>query len=88
MGGRARKATFALHEEVLAGIDEAVARGAAPSKNAFVEQAVVRELREQRRRERQARWEAASRDPLFLRDLQDVQRDFDSADSETAGGID
>jgi len=82
---RSRKATFYLPEDVLGELDDAVARGAAPSKNALVQAALSRELAEIRRRERRARWEAAMRDPLFLRDLDDVEAAFDRADAESVG---
>ncbi len=79
-----KKATFSLHVDVLDAIDRAVAQGAAPSKNALVEQALRREITELLRQERQARWEAAMRDPLFLRDLSEVEEAFRTADAETA----
>ena len=84
MPSKTRKATFNLHEEVLAALDQEVARGGAPSKNALVERALVRELREMRRQARKLAWEAASRDRLFLKDLDDVHAAFASADAETA----
>jgi hypothetical protein len=83
MVSRARKVTFSLHDDVLAALDEAVARGGARSKNAFVEQALRREFQEMRRQSRQAQWEEASRDPLFLKDLEDIGDAFASADAET-----
>ena len=82
-----KKATFNLHVDVLEAIDKAVAEGAAPSKNALVEQALKRELKELRHKEQQTRWEVAMRDPLFLRDVEEVEIAFRSADAETARGI-
>ncbi|HEY7062273.1 MAG TPA: ribbon-helix-helix protein, CopG family [Chloroflexota bacterium] len=79
----ARKATFSLQPDVLAAVDEAVASGSAPSKNAFVERALRKELREVRRQLRRAQWEEAFRDPLFIRDLQEVAEAFASSDAET-----
>lgn len=87
MPARSRKATFSLREEVLAALDEAVAQGGAPSKNAFVERALLNELRELRRQARQRRWKEAARDPLFLRDIAEVEAAFASADAETARTI-
>jgi hypothetical protein len=87
MASKTRKATFNLHEDVLTALDEAVAQGNAPSKNALVEQALVRELRELARQHRQRRWEEAARDPLFLRDLAEIEAAFESADAETARQI-
>lgn len=46
MRRKARKATFSLDVDVLATLDEVMARGMAPSKNALVEQASNKELRE------------------------------------------
>ncbi len=87
MPTRAKKATFSLREDVLAAVDEAVARGNAPSKNAFVERALVKELQELRRQQRRRRWEQAAQDPLLLRDIADVELAFESADAETARRI-
>ena len=68
MSGKTKKATFNFHPDVLAALDEAMAEGVAPSKNALVERALVRELKELRRRARQARWEEGAKDPVLLRD--------------------
>lgn len=87
MPSKAKKATFSLRREVLTAVDEAVAQGSAPSKNAFVERALVRELSELRRQARQARWQEAARDPLFLKDVAEVEAAFTSADAETAREI-
>ncbi len=84
---KTKKATFSLHVDVLAALDRVIAQGAAPSKNALVEQALVRELRELRRQVRRAAWEEAARDPLFLEDLEKTEAAFRSADAETARGL-
>jgi len=82
-----RKATFNLSDEILVALDQAVKAGAAASKNALVERALERELDELRRANRRARWEEASRDPLFLRDVEDVESSFRAADAESARSI-
>ncbi len=87
MPAKTRKATFNLHEDVLTAIDEAVRRGEAPSKNALVERALARELAELRRRERAGRWREAAQDPLFMKDLEETEEAFRSADAETARRI-
>lgn len=79
-----KKATFNLSTEVLDALNEVAAQRLAPSKNALVERALVKELRELRRRQRKAQWEEAMRDPLFLKDIEDVESDFKFADAETA----
>ena len=84
---RTKKATFNLPEDVLISLGEAVAQGAAPSKNALVERAIVKELRLARQRALQERWEQAAHDPLFRRDLAEVEVAFATADAETASEI-
>lgn len=88
----ARNATFRLHIESLRAIDELMAAGRAPSKNALVEDLVLREWRRvaQARRDeaRRQSYEEAMRDPLFVADLRDVERAFADADAESARRID
>ncbi len=88
MREKTKKATFNLHPDVLAALDEAMAEGVAPSKNVLVERALVRELKELRRQARQARWEEGAKDPVLLKDISEVDVAFQSADVETAGRID
>src|SRR5581483_280206 len=80
-------ATFSLSLGLQRQLDEAVAAGAAPNKTALVERALRRERAEIRRLTRRARLEEAKRDPLFLRDIAEVERDFAFADAETAAQI-
>lgn len=80
-----KKATFTLPDETLSALSEAVAHGAAPSKNALVQRALNRELTEWRRRMRRTRWEEAMADPLFVKDLHEIEEQFRSADAETLG---
>jgi hypothetical protein len=84
---RTKKATFNLSEDLLKSLGEAVAQGAAPSKNALVERALAKELRLARQRTLQGRWEEAARDPLFRRDMAEVEAAFTAADAETADEI-
>jgi len=87
MRGKAKKATFSLHPDVLAALDEATARGAAPSKNVLVERALVKELKELRRQMRQAHWHEGAKDPLLLKNISEIEATFESADAETARRI-
>ena len=84
---RTKKATFNLSVEVLESLGEAVAQGVAPSKNALVEQAIVKELGLARQRRLAQRWEEAANDPLFRRDVAEVEAAFAAADAETAREI-
>ncbi|MBI3971664.1 MAG: hypothetical protein HY332_10290 [Chloroflexi bacterium] len=89
--GSARNATFSLHAEALEAIDDLVAAGRAPSKNALIEALVLKErrrlARERRHHERLHAYEEAMRDPMFVRDLKDVESAFATADAETARAI-
>ena len=82
-----RNATFSLPVDLLGEMDAAVASGAAANKTAFVERAIRHELTEIRRLARLARLEEARHDPLFMRDLTQVEEDFAFADAESAGEI-
>jgi len=82
-----RKATFSLDTQVLAALDDAMARGLARSKNSLVEQALQNELRELQREARRKVWEQGSRDSLLLKDVQDVEAEFQIPDAETARRI-
>ncbi len=53
-----------------------MARGMAPSKNALVEQASNKELRELQRQARQRRWQEGAKDTLLLKDVEDVETAF------------
>jgi hypothetical protein len=85
MRRKTKKATFNLHTDVLAALDEVMAQGIVPSKNALVEQALLKELNELRRQARQALWQEGAKDPLLLKDLDEVEVAFKSADAETVG---
>ncbi|MFC1924174.1 hypothetical protein ACFLXA_02275 [Chloroflexota bacterium] len=88
MSQKTKKATFNLPPDILEELDKAMMDGAAPSKNALVERALIKELKEIKRQMRKVRWEEGSRDPALLKDISEVEADFQSADAETAGSID
>jgi hypothetical protein len=83
---RAVRITFSLEPGLAAALEEAVRRGDVESKDVFVQRALWRELRELRREREAAEWQIAARDPLFLKDIQDVERAFQSADAEAIQG--
>jgi hypothetical protein len=60
-------------------------QGIASSKNALVEQAIRKELDERKRQARKKMWEEAAQDPLFIKDVAEVEYDFREADGETLG---
>ena len=76
----ARKATFVLNENLLDQARQAVDDGRFKSLNAFMETAVKDELDNLKKEKiRQAILEA-SQDPLFLADIEEVEKDFKFAD--------
>ena len=87
MSEKTKKATFNLSPGVLAELDKAMAEGAAPSKNALVERALVKEMKELQRLARKARWEQGAMDPALLKDLSENEDAFKPADAETARRI-
>jgi hypothetical protein len=87
MSEKTKKATFNLSPSILAELDKAMAEGAAPSKNALVERALAKEMKELQRLARKARWEQGARDPALIKDLSENEVAFKSADAETARRI-
>jgi len=87
MRSKTKKATFNLHIDVLDAIDEVVAQGAMASKNALVEQAIIKELKELRRQSRQARWKEGAADPQLIKDVAETEEIYKTADAESARGI-
>ena len=87
MPSRPKKVTFSLREDLLAALDQTVAQGAASSKNALVERALVHELRELWRQARRSQWQEAAQDPAFREDIEEIDATFQSVDAETARSL-
>lgn len=89
---RARNVTFSLHPEATQAIEELMAAGRAPSKNALIEGLVLREwrrlVRDRRYVERLRAYQEAAADALFVQDQTEIERSFATADAETARMID
>ena len=85
---KTKKATFNLSTEVLNELDQLMDRGLAPSKNSVVEKALIKELNELRKKERKVLYQKAMKDPLFVKDIGETERDFTYADDETSGNLD
>jgi hypothetical protein len=86
MREKTKKATFNLHVNVLAEIDEIMASGTVSSKNALVEQALVKELKEIKKQLRRKQWQEGAKDRLLIRDISDTEAAFYTADAETGRG--
>ena len=88
MREKTKKATFNLRTDILTELDKAVAQGEATSKNALVEKALIKELDDIKRENRKKLWQEAAKDPLFLKDIKEVEAEFQSVDAETVGKAD
>lgn len=80
---RAQKRTFSLRDSLIRALDQMVSEGYAPSKNALVERAIKQQFVEFRQARRASMWQAAARDPQFLGDISQIERQFSRADEET-----
>ena len=77
-----KKATFVLDASLLAAVQGFVQDGSMKSMNALMEQALSEFLAKLQAHEIQQALLAASTDPLFLADIDEVLRDFDAVDQE------
>ena len=87
MREKTKKATFNLPTDLLESIDEIMASGMVASKNALVEQALIKELNELKKQSRQKQWQEGAKDPLLIKDIEDTEKSFYNADAETARRI-
>jgi hypothetical protein len=74
-----RKVGWQVRGSVADAVRRAVEAGAAESQNAFVERALIRELRELRRARVYEAYASAARDPEFLDEMGRVTHDFEPA---------
>ena len=79
-----KKSTFFLSQDLLAEIKEiAPARGLS-SQNAMVEEALRKYIAEFKRDLLRQQYLEASQDPQFMAELDEIEKDFQHADAETA----
>lgn len=74
-----KKITLRLHERVAVAVRALVDTGAAPSTDAFVEDAIIAALRERRRQRLYAAYAEAALDAAFQDDMATTTRAFDVA---------
>ncbi|MGH7573143.1 MAG: hypothetical protein ACREMK_15075 [Gemmatimonadota bacterium] len=74
-----KKTGYQIRLSVAKAVREAVDQGAAESQNAFVERALVRELRELRRRQVYEAYAEAARDPAFKEDMGSTTEAYEPA---------
>ncbi len=75
-----KKATFILDEELMKEVKSAVNKGLYKSMNAFVETAIKDELEKIKKEQIKSAIVDAGKDPLFLADIEEINKDFLSAD--------
>ena len=71
-----KKATFVLDETVIAQAKEIVEKGVFKSMNAFVESAIKDEIERIKKDNIRQAIILASKDPLFLSDIKEVEKRF------------
>ncbi len=77
-----KKATFVLNEQLMADVKKVVEAGHSRSMSNFVETAVKDELAKIKAEQVKKAIVEASRDPLFLADIKEVEKDFAAVDFE------
>lgn len=79
-----RKATFALPETLLKKLKLLANNNRVPSVNAAVREAIEEYIVKLEREEFRNAMEEAAKDPDFIRDITDTEKDFRRLDAETA----
>lgn len=86
-GRHTQKVTFVLDEGILEEAREIVKERSYRSLNALVQEAVSQLVRTVHRQKLRQSFLEASKDPLFLADIQEVEQDFEFTDEEVLGDI-
>lgn len=81
-GDRPKKVGWQVRRSIAEAVKEAVERGAAESQNAFVEDALLRRLKELRREKIYAAYQEAARDPVFMEDMRSTGEAFSVTTSD------
>ena len=76
------KTTFVIKDEIIMQVKEAVKYGYYKSLTSFVENALNNELKALKKAEIRKEIIAASKDPLFLADIAEIEEDFKYSDFE------
>lgn len=89
MTAASKRVTLRLHLPVVKALDELVAGGWAPSRNALVERLVEEAVRRHRRRQREEamyrEYVEAFSDPAYREEQERILREFARADAEAMG---
>ncbi len=76
------KTTFVIKEEIIMKVKEAVKGGSYKSMTSFMENAIKNELELLKREKIKKEILQASKDPIFLEDIAEIEEDFKYADFE------
>ncbi len=79
-----RKVTLSLDASLVERVQQAVKEGEAKSQTEFFEVAALAKLREIRREKRRQLLLEASRDPVYLAEIDQLEKEFAHADAEAA----
>ena len=79
-----KKVTLSLDAKLVQQVQHAVEGGQAKSQSQFFEEALRARLKQLEREAWERSLEAASKDPMYLADMEEVERDFMYADAEAA----
>ena len=79
-----KKVTFSLPEALLSEVRSAVKAGQFRSQNALVRQAIETELKRIEADRLRQEFLDAAQDPMFMKDIEESEQAFNSADSEKA----
>ena len=77
-----KKATFVLNNEIMEEAKSLVNKGLFKSMNAFVEISISDKIEKIKRDRIEKAIKDASKDPLFLSDIKEVEKDFENVDFE------
>lgn len=72
-----RKVTLRMHETIATAVRELVESGEAASADAFIEEAVIAQLRERRKARVYAAYAEAAADPVFMAEMEETNRVFE-----------
>lgn len=82
------RTTIALPGDLVEEVDSEVRQGNAASRNEFIRLAVARELWRRQEAAIDAQFAAVLADPEYIAEADQIMKEFESADSETARMID
>lgn len=84
MSARVKNVTFSLPTEIVEKFKEYAKNNYIPSLNAGVKEALEEYVKRVEKEKLRQEMLEASKDPQFMKDLEDSMKDFEASDTETA----